>query len=63
MGEHVAKMTVLVEMVVAGLRRFFLCPLRDRLTARDLDDFLVKAHRFVNAPPEGALTLTRANGA
>jgi pyocin large subunit-like protein len=32
------------------------------LGARDLDDFLVKAHRFVNTPPEGALTLTRANG-
>jgi pyocin large subunit-like protein len=32
------------------------------LGARDLNDFLVKAHRFVNAPPAGALTLTRANG-
>ena len=32
------------------------------LEARDLDDFLRKAHRFVNTPPEGALTLTRANG-
>lgn len=32
------------------------------LQARDLDDFLAKAHRFVSRPPRGALTLTRANG-
>jgi pyocin large subunit-like protein len=32
------------------------------LGARDLDDFLVKAHRFVNEPPRGVLSLTRANG-
>jgi pyocin large subunit-like protein len=32
------------------------------LEAADLDDFLAKAHRFVNSPPEGTLTLTRANG-
>ena len=32
------------------------------LGARDFDDFLVKAHAFVNAPPEGTLSLTRANG-
>lgn len=32
------------------------------LGARDLDDFVSKAHRFVNSPPEGALTLARANG-
>jgi pyocin large subunit-like protein len=32
------------------------------LGARDLDDFLVKAHHFVNDPPPGVLTLTRANG-
>jgi hypothetical protein len=32
------------------------------LGARNLDDFLVKAHHFVNAPPAGTLTLTRGNG-
>lgn len=32
------------------------------LGARDLDDFIGKAHRFANNPPDGALTLTRANG-
>lgn len=32
------------------------------LGARDLDDFLGKAHRFANSPPEGVLTMTRANG-
>ncbi len=30
--------------------------------ARDVDDFVAKVHRFVNTPPDGALTLTRANG-
>jgi pyocin large subunit-like protein len=30
--------------------------------ARDVDDFVRKAHAFVDAPPKGALTLTRANG-
>ena len=34
----------------------------EELGARDLDDFLAKAHRFVNRPPEGAATLVRANG-
>jgi hypothetical protein len=32
------------------------------LGASSLDDFLVKAHQFTGAPPQGALTLTRANG-
>lgn len=32
------------------------------LGARDLDDFVGKAHRFANSPPSGALSLTRANG-
>jgi pyocin large subunit-like protein len=32
------------------------------LRAKDVDDFVAKAHRFVNSPPDGALTLTRANG-
>lgn len=32
------------------------------LGARDIDDFVAKAHRFVNAPPAGVKTLTRANG-
>ena len=32
------------------------------LGARDADEFVAKAHRFANSPPEGALTLTRANG-
>jgi hypothetical protein len=32
------------------------------LGAHDLDDFLVKAHHFVDAPPQGVLTLTRGNG-
>jgi pyocin large subunit-like protein len=32
------------------------------LGARDVDDFVAKAHRFVNSPPEGVKTLTRANG-
>lgn len=32
------------------------------LGAKDFDDFVVKAHAFVNAPPEGTLSLTRANG-
>ncbi len=32
------------------------------LGARDLDDFVDKAHRFVNSPPWGVKTLTRANG-
>ena len=32
------------------------------LGARDFDDFLVRAHAFVNTPPEGTLSLTRANG-
>jgi pyocin large subunit-like protein len=32
------------------------------LSARDVDDFVARAHRFVNSPPDGALTLTRANG-
>ena len=30
--------------------------------AATLDAFVRKAHAFVNEPPEGALTLTRANG-
>lgn len=30
--------------------------------ARDVDDFVKKAHAFVDRPPKGALTLTRANG-
>ena len=30
--------------------------------ARDLDDFVKKAHAFVDHPPKGTLTLTRANG-
>ena len=30
--------------------------------AATLDAFIRKAHAFVNEPPEGALTLTRANG-
>src|SRR5436190_7190066 len=30
--------------------------------ARDLDDFVKKAHAFVGHPPKGTLTLTRANG-
>jgi hypothetical protein len=34
----------------------------DELAARDLDDFVAKAHRFVNDPPAGAKTLVRANG-
>lgn len=34
----------------------------EELGARDLDDFVSKAHRFVSRPPEGTLTLTRANG-
>lgn len=32
------------------------------LGARDLDDFLAKSHRFLNSPPQGALSLVRANG-
>lgn len=32
------------------------------LGARDVDDFVAKAHRFVNTPPDGVLVLTRANG-
>jgi hypothetical protein len=34
----------------------------EELAAADLDDFLAKAHRFVNRPPARAATLTRANG-
>jgi pyocin large subunit-like protein len=30
--------------------------------AADVDDFVAKAHAFVERPPRGALTLTRANG-
>lgn len=30
--------------------------------AADVDDFVRKAHAFVESPPKGALTLTRANG-
>lgn len=30
--------------------------------ARDVDDFVRKAHAFVDRPPRGALTLTRTNG-
>jgi pyocin large subunit-like protein len=30
--------------------------------ARNLDDFVEKAHAFVDHPPKGTLTLTRANG-
>jgi len=32
------------------------------LGAAGFDDFVARAHAFVNAPPKGALTLTRANG-
>jgi pyocin large subunit-like protein len=32
------------------------------LGARNLDDFLVRVHKFVDHPPAGALRLTRANG-
>jgi pyocin large subunit-like protein len=32
------------------------------LGARNLDEFLARAHRFANSPPDGALSLTRANG-
>jgi hypothetical protein len=34
----------------------------EELGAKDLDDFLAKAHRFVNDPPKGARSLVRANG-
>ena len=34
----------------------------EAFSARDLDDFVKKAHAFVEHPPAGALTLTRANG-
>lgn len=34
----------------------------EELAARDQDDFLAKAHRFVSRPPEGSKTLVRANG-
>jgi pyocin large subunit-like protein len=30
--------------------------------AKDIDDFVRKAHAFVSDPPKGAQTLTRANG-
>jgi pyocin large subunit-like protein len=30
--------------------------------ARDVDDYVAKAHAFVDAPPAGVLTLTRNNG-
>lgn len=30
--------------------------------ARDVDEFVEKAHAFVSRPPRGVLTLTRANG-
>ena len=30
--------------------------------AHDVDDFVKKAHAFVDHPPKGTLTLTRANG-
>ena len=30
--------------------------------ARSVDDFVEKAHAFVDSPPKGTLTLTRANG-
>lgn len=30
--------------------------------AKDVDAFVEKAHAFVNDPPKGALTMTRANG-
>lgn len=30
--------------------------------ARDVDDFVAKAHAFVDKPPAGVLTLTRGNG-
>jgi pyocin large subunit-like protein len=30
--------------------------------ARDVDDFVAKAHAFVDRPPHGTLTLTRDNG-
>jgi pyocin large subunit-like protein len=32
------------------------------LGAKSLDDFVLKAHRFVNDPPATARTITRANG-
>jgi len=32
------------------------------LAAQALDDFVAKAHRFVDHPPEGTQTLARANG-
>jgi len=32
------------------------------LGAADFEDFLIRVHRFVNSPPEGALSLVRANG-
>lgn len=34
----------------------------DELNAASLGDFVAKAHRFVNTPPDGAMTLTRSNG-
>lgn len=34
----------------------------DELGAKDLDDFVAKARRFVDDPPAGAKTLVRANG-
>ena len=32
------------------------------LGARDVADFVAKAHGFLDSPPQGVLTLTRANG-
>ena len=32
------------------------------LGAHDLDDFVAKAHGFLDSPPQGVLTLTRTNG-
>jgi pyocin large subunit-like protein len=34
----------------------------EALGAKNVDDFVAKAHAFVDAPPKGAQTLTRANG-
>ena len=34
----------------------------DDFGARNVDDFVQKAHTFVSRPPKGVLTMTRANG-
>jgi hypothetical protein len=48
--------------VAMPLGQLLYGPLGEAFGARDVDDFVRKAHAFVGDPPKGTLCLSRANG-